>query len=172
MAEINEQQLLELAKKAAIEGGAEIMEVYQSEFEVVKKEDQSPLTIADQRSNEVIEKLLKPSGIPILSEEGIHSSFEERKSFTYLWIVDPLDGTKEFVKKNGEFTVNIALVENGIPILGVIYVPVKKWMYFGSSAGSFREVGGSREKLPLNIKKEVFTAWFNFKLINGFSLLI
>ena len=76
MAEINEQQLLELAKKAAIEGGAEIMEVYQSEFEVVKKEDQSPLTIADQRSNEVIEKLLKPSGIPILSEEGIHSSFE------------------------------------------------------------------------------------------------
>ena len=71
----------------------------QSEFEVVEKEDQSPLTIADQRSNEVIEKLLKPSGIPILSEEGIHSSFEERKSFTYLWIVDPLEGTKEFVKK-------------------------------------------------------------------------
>ena len=158
MAEINEQQLLELAKKAAIEGGAEIMEVYQSEFEVVKKEDQSPLTIADQRSNEVIEKLLKSSGIPILSEEGIHSSFEERKSFTYLWIVDPLDGTKEFVKKNGEFTVNIALVENGIPILGVIYVPVKKWLYFGSSAGSYREVGDSREKLPLNIKKDVFTA--------------
>ena len=158
MAEVNEQQLLYLAKKAAIAGGAEIMEVYQGDFEVVKKEDQSPLTIADQRSNEVIEKLLKSSGIPILSEEGIHSSFEERKSFTYLWIVDPLDGTKEFVKKNGEFTVNIALVENGIPILGVIYVPVKKWMYFGSSAGSYREVGDSREKLPLNIKKDVFTA--------------
>ena len=89
MAEINEQQLLDLAKKAAIAGGAEIMEVYQGEFEVVEKEDQSPLTIADQRSNEVIEKLLKSSGIPILSEEGIHRSFEERKSFTYLWIVDP-----------------------------------------------------------------------------------
>ena len=156
MVEINEQQLLELAKKAAIEGGVEIMEVYQSEFEVVEKEDQSPLTIADQRSNEVIEKLLKPSGIPILSEEGIHSSFEERKSFTYLWIVDPLDGTKEFVKKNGEFTVNIALVEMEFHI-GWIY-PVKKWMYFGSSAGSYREVGDSREKLPLNIRKDVFTA--------------
>ena len=158
MAEINEQELLDLAKKAAIAGGGEIMEVYQGEFEVVEKEDQSPLTIADQRSNEVIEKLLKSSGIPILSEEGIHRSFEERKSFTYLWIVDPLDGTKEFVKRNGEFTVNIALVENGIPILGVIYVPTRKWMYFGSSSGSYREARDSIVKLPLNIKKDVFTA--------------
>ena len=158
MAEINEQQLLDLAKQAAIAGGAEIMEVYQGDFEVVEKEDKSPLTIADQRSNEVIEKLLKSSGIPILSEEGIHRSFEERKSFTYLWIVDPLDGTKEFVKRNGEFTVNIGLVENGIPILGVIYVPTRKWMYFGSSSGSYRELKGSREKLPFNIKKDVFTA--------------
>ena len=158
MAEINEEQLLELAKKAAIAGGAEIMEVYRGDFKVVEKEDQSPLTIADQRSNEVIEKLLNASGIPILSEEGIHSSFEERKSFTYLWIVDPLDGTKEFVKRNGEFTVNIALVENGTPILGVIYVPVKKWIYYGSSAGSYKELDGLIDKLPILKEKNVFTA--------------
>ena len=158
MAEINEQQLLDLAKKAAIAGGVEIMEVYQGEFEVVKKDDQSPLTIADQRSNEVIEKLLKSSEIPILSEEGIHGSFEERKSFTYLWIVDPLDGTKEFVKRNGEFTVNIALVENGIPILGVIYVPVKKVLYFASDQGAYKKVGDQIEKLPNNKKKKNFVA--------------
>ena len=129
------------------------MEVYQGDFEVVKKDDQSPLTIADQRSNEVIEKLLKSSGIPILSEEGIHGSFEERKSFTYLWIVDPLDGTKEFVKRNGEFTVNIALVENGIPILGVIYVPVKNGCILGRPLDHLEKWGNQEKNYRLTLKR-------------------
>ncbi|WP_223881908.1 3'(2'),5'-bisphosphate nucleotidase CysQ [Niallia endozanthoxylica] len=126
--------------KAAYEAGQKILEVYDTDFQVETKEDASPLTLADQKSHEMIVKHLEqlyPS-IPILSEEGQHLPFEERKKWETLWIVDPLDGTKEFVNRNGEFTVNIALAHNQKPILGVIYVPVKDEMYFSNQLGAFK----------------------------------
>lgn len=97
-----------------------------NDFDIEYKADNSPLTIADKTSDATIEKHLKSTPYPILTEEKKALPFEERKKWEKLWIVDPLDGTKEFIKRNGEFTVNIALVENGLPTLGVIYVPIKK----------------------------------------------
>ena len=133
------KNLLETAITAAIEAGEKILEVYEKDFDVEFKADESPLTRADLASHTVITRHPAPPGIPILSEEGRDPPYEERKSWPRLWIVDPLDGTKEFVKRNGEFTVNIALVEEGKPVLGVIYIPVLKTLYFGSEAtGSVR----------------------------------
>lgn len=121
------------AAKAALKGGIEILEVYNNETAQVQiKGDDSPLTQADTRAHRAIMKILEPTGIPVLSEEGKHLSFEERENWSQLWIVDPLDGTKEFIKRNGEFTVNIALVENGRPIMGVVYVPVTGELYSGT----------------------------------------
>ena len=120
------------AAEAALKGGIEILEVYNNETaQVQTKGDDSPLTQADTRAHHAIMKILEPTGIPVLSEEGKHLPFEERVNWSQLWIVDPLDGTKEFIKRNGEFTVNIALVENGRPILGVVYVPVTGELYLG-----------------------------------------
>src|SRR5690606_2768653 len=127
--------LLATALKAALEAGTEILKVYETNFNVETKDDNSPLTQADKNANAVINKYLKTTGIPIISEENRQLDFSERKVWTCCWIVDPLDGTKEFIKRNGEFTVNIALVENGDPILGVIYVPVSKELYFTSEDG-------------------------------------
>ncbi|MEZ4779886.1 MAG: 3'(2'),5'-bisphosphate nucleotidase CysQ [Flavobacteriaceae bacterium] len=121
---------LEIAIKAAIEGGKEILKVYHTHFSVEIKEDDSPLTLADKNANAVINTFLKQTNFPIISEENKQIDFSERKNWDTCWIVDPLDGTKEFVKRNGEFTVNIALVKAGKPILGVIYVPVSKELYF------------------------------------------
>ena len=133
---------LDLAVKAALLAGEEILKVYydeSSDFGVEKKADNSPLTIADKLSNEVICNELKSSCLPILSEEIKNNPYDERKDWDSVWIVDPLDGTKEFIKRNGEFTVNIALVKEGTPILGVIYIPVKKTLYFGAkSEGSYK----------------------------------
>lgn len=125
-------QLLATAIKASLEAGKEILKVYNSNFSFENKEDNSPLTLADKNAHKTISKYLSKTSTPILSEEGKHASFEERKTWKTLWIVDPLDGTKEFIKRNDEFTVNIALVENGVPILGVIYIPVSATLFFGS----------------------------------------
>ena len=125
-----------LAIKAALQAGDAIMDVYTTDFIVEMKEDDSPLTIADRNANRIINGYLKKTSIPIISEENVQIEFSERKNWTNCWIVDPLDGTKEFIKRNGEFTVNIALVENGVPLLGVIYVPVSKTLYFTSEDGS------------------------------------
>src|SRR6056300_783429 len=122
-----------IAIQASLDGGAAILEVYHNETtEVELKGDESPLTQADLRSNAAIMNWLEQSQHPVLSEEGKHLTFDERKHWSMLWIVDPLDGTKEFIKRNGEFTVNIALVENGRPILGVVYVPVTGELYLGT----------------------------------------
>ena len=121
---------LEIAIKASIEAGKEILKVYHSHFSVEVKDDNSPLTLADKNANAVINSFLAKTSYPIISEENRQIDFSERKTWNTCWIVDPLDGTKEFVKRNGEFTVNIALVEAGKPILGVIYVPVTKELYF------------------------------------------
>ena len=121
-----------IATQATLDAGKEILEVYNNEETLVDyKGDNSPLTQADTRAHLAIVNLLDATGIPILSEEGKHLPYEDRKHWTTLWIVDPLDGTKEFIKRNGEFTVNIALVQEGSPILGVVYVPVSGELYLG-----------------------------------------
>lgn len=127
----------------SVKAGNAILEVYNSEnFGVEIKSDNSPLTKADKVSNEIIEKGLKKLSpdIPILSEEGKEIPFEKRKNWKQFWLVDPLDGTKEFIKRNGEFTVNIALIENNTPAFGVIYVPLTGEIYYGGpSYGSWKD---------------------------------
>ena len=125
------QKLVKLAIDAAIDGGVKIMEVFNSEkFNVMLKKDFSPLTEADLKSNEIIKKYLEKSKLPILSEEEKSIPYKKRKDWEIFWLVDPLDGTKEFIKKKGEFTVNIALIEKNKPMAGVIYVPFSKDLYF------------------------------------------
>lgn len=130
------RSLLATSVQAAIKAGAEILKVYETNFNVEHKSDNSPLTQADKNANEVINTFLKTTGIPIISEENKQLDYSERRHWTRCWIVDPLDGTKEFIKRNGEFTVNIALVEAGSPVLGVIYVPVSKELYFTTALGT------------------------------------
>jgi 3'(2'), 5'-bisphosphate nucleotidase len=126
------EALLLPAIQAAVQAGYAILDVYETEFEVEHKADQSPLTLADKKAHEIITAHLQPFGIPILSEEGRDIAYSERNAWPQLWIVDPLDGTKEFVKRNGEFTVNIALIEAHQPVMGVIYLPVKDTLYIGA----------------------------------------
>tara|TARA_B100000767_G_scaffold217744_1_gene205488 strand:+ start:877 stop:1668 length:792 start_codon:yes stop_codon:yes gene_type:complete len=163
---MNFKELLIKAINASIEGGHAIMDVYDSNFIVEHKDDKSPLTMADKNCNEVIEYYLLGTKIPFLSEEGTKITYSTRKDWEYSWLVDPLDGTKEFVKRNGEFTVNIALICNGNPIMGVIYVPVKEELYFameglGSYKVSINSVIQSLEtlislsdSLPIDYKRE------------------
>jgi 3'(2'), 5'-bisphosphate nucleotidase len=158
--------MIEIKKiiETAIEAGTAIIEIYNSDdFNVEIKSDDSPLTRADLAAHNLIkEKLISlyPS-IPILSEEGKDISYEDRKNWNRFWLVDPLDGTKEFIKKNGEFTVNIALIENNEPTLGIIYAPAYNnninnsgsfpgVLYYGEKEiGSFKQVaGGEIIKLP------------------------
>ncbi len=121
---------LKTAVKAAVDGGAAIMEIYaQDDLGVEYKDDKSPLTLADKKCNDVINDYLTKTEFPIISEENKQLDYKDRKDWDTCWIVDPLDGTKEFVKRNGEFTVNIALVKQGKPVLGVIYVPDTKELY-------------------------------------------
>ncbi len=120
------KQLLELAQHAALEAGKAIMEVYAQPFEVYTKDDDSPVTQADLRASNIIKEILKPTGIPFVSEEDLPP---DRSQFNRYWLVDPLDGTVEFVNRNGEFTVNIALIDNKQPVLGVIYAPVMDKMW-------------------------------------------
>ena len=121
---------LKTAIKASLEAGIEIMKVYESDdFNIEIKGDDSPLTQADKNANDVINSYLIQTEIPIISEENKQTDYEVRENWDTCWVVDPVDGTKEFIKRNGEFTVNIALVTNGKPVLGVIYVPVTKTLY-------------------------------------------
>lgn len=127
------KKLLKTTIDASIDAGEEVCKIYKDEFDISYKDDKSPLTIADTRSNEIIHSYLDKTQIPILSEEGKFIPYEARKKWESFWIVDPLDGTKEFIKRNGEFTINIALIKRKKPVLGVIYVPVQKSLYFASS---------------------------------------
>jgi 3'(2'), 5'-bisphosphate nucleotidase len=163
---MNFKELLLKAINASIKGGHAIMEVYASDFAVEHKEDKSPLTLADKNCNDVIEMCLKDTEIPFLSEEGAKISYVDRKDWEYSWLVDPLDGTKEFVKRNGEFTVNIALIHNGTPIMGVIYVPVKEELYFAlEGLGAYKmsrntiidnleDLITKSDKLPINYNRD------------------
>lgn len=132
----------------ALEAGNTIMEIYNREFSIGYKDDKSPLTEADLSSNDVIIKALEKYNIPIMSEEGKMISYRDRKDWEYYWCIDPIDGTKEFIKKNGEFTVNIALIHKETPILGVVYAPALKDMYKAKKGeGAFK----NGEKLPLEV---------------------
>lgn len=125
------ENLLKTAIEASVLGGREIMKYYlQEDIRTEVKSDSSPLTVADKKANEVINSHLKSSGIPIISEENEEIPYQERKGWVNCWIVDPLDGTKEFINRNGEFTVNIALVYRGEPKLGVIFAPALALLYF------------------------------------------
>ncbi|NRD23244.1 3'(2'),5'-bisphosphate nucleotidase CysQ [Winogradskyella litoriviva] len=161
---------LKIAITAAIEAGKEILKIYHSEdFEVELKADKSPLTKADVASHNVIMTHLKSTNIPVLSEEGKSIAYNERKNWNKLWIVDPIDGTKEFIKRNGEFTVNIALIENQKTVAGVIYVPVLNDLYFSTiEIGAFKvkvnledyktdNLIRSGKKLPLEREDKTFT---------------
>jgi 3'(2'), 5'-bisphosphate nucleotidase len=141
------EPLLFTALRAAARAFPEILSVYGESFAVDVKEDLSPVTEADRRSNRAISaELSENSPYPILSEEGGRIPFETRRSWRRFWVVDPLDGTKEFVKRNGEFTINIALVEGQVPILGVVYAPLPDLLYFaweggGPRSGAYRLEG-------------------------------
>ena len=142
-----EEQLLLTAIKAALWAGEDILAVYHdptSDFGIERKADNSPLTKADKEAHQRIKTMLQPLGIPMLSEEGEHLDHTERAAWDTLWIVDPLDGTKEFIKRNGEFTVNIALVRQSTPTIGVIYVPVQQVLYFASpETGAWKMTGAN-----------------------------
>ncbi len=129
------EKLLSLAVQASRLAGDAIMEVYAQPFEVYTKDDASPVTQADLRASNLIKEILKPTGLPFVSEEDLPP---DRSKFGRYWLVDPLDGTAEFVKRNGEFTVNIALIENKRPVLGVIYAPTlnKLWTSLPSNLPS------------------------------------
>lgn len=143
MSEINLKELTALAKEASLKAGKAILEIYNLvDLGIELKGDNSPLTLADQAAHKVIVSYLKKTDLPILSEEGRDIPYEERKNWEYFWMVDPLDGTKEFIKKNGEFTVNIALIHKNVPIMGVVYSPVLKWLYWGNAEeGAWKQEG-------------------------------
>jgi len=133
---------LRLAILAAINAGKEILKVYVEEHEVEFKPDKSPITLADKNSHKTIVEGLKDSGLPVLSEEGKTIPYQDRSKWDLFWLVDPLDGTVEFIKRNGEFTVNIALISLDTPVLGVVYVPVTGILYFASE-----EIGSYKVKI-------------------------
>lgn len=147
---MNYNNLLHQAIIASVLAGNEILKIYDTNFSVEIKDDKSPLTLADKNASEKIIDFLSPLKIPVLSEEGKHDDFTIRKQWDKLWIVDPLDGTKEFVKRNGEFTVNIALVENNLPNIGVIYAPVLNDIYFASKELGAYKINGDDFKLLKN----------------------
>jgi 3'(2'), 5'-bisphosphate nucleotidase len=145
------KKVVEIAQKA----GDKIMEIYESrDFGVETKSDESPLTKADLAANEIITiELKKISDLDIVSEEGNHETSNDK-----FWLVDPLDGTKEFIKRNGEFTVNIALIEQGKPVLGVVYAPAKKLLYYGSErAGAFKIENNEKVQIKSIYRGEVPT---------------
>ncbi len=137
--------------KIARDAGHAIMKIYgEDDFQVETKDNESPLTIADKTGNDIICDALKKLDVqyPIVSEENKEIAYEERKNFTYSWLVDPLDGTKEFIKRNGEFTVNVALIHNGTPVMGVVYAPVMDEMYYAwKDGGAYMEKGGDVTQL-------------------------
>ena len=141
----------------AVDAGAEILDVYAGEFEVAVKDDGSPLTLADRRAHDLIDQRLRrlDPGIPVLSEESGATAFAQRRRWKRFWLVDPLDGTREFVKRSDEFTVNIALVEGNRPVMGVVYAPVTGVSFYaaaaGVGAGAFKR-GADGKPAPIRVR--------------------
>jgi len=156
---IEKNNLLLKVCNIAIKAGEEILKYYTEDIHVTHKDDSSPLTKADLASNKIIMNALQQldSTIPILSEESL-VEWKERKNWTKYWLVDPLDGTKEFIKQNGEFTVNIALIENNKPILGVIFTPVKFDLYFAQKNYGSYKINSSSKLINLKEAVKIFVA--------------
>ena len=156
---IEKNNLLLKVCNIAIKAGEEILKYYTEDIHVTHKDDSSPLTKADLASNKIIMNALQQLDrtIPILSEESL-VEWKERKNWTKYWLVDPLDGTKEFIKQNGEFTVNIALIENNKPILGVIYTPVKFDLYFAQKNYGSYKINSSSKLINLQEAEKIFVA--------------
>ena len=169
-------QFIHIFFKSAAHAGKEILAIYnEGDFNVKLKEDSSPLTIADVASHTVIRKELSRifPDVPQMSEEGKSIPYAERKHWDMYFCIDPLDGTKEFIKRNGEFTINLALIKNQRPVVGVVYIPVKDILYIGgidigsykihnfsdtyTESSSFTSLNKSIEKLPSSNEKNVFT---------------
>ena len=156
---IEKNNLLLKVCNIAIKAGEEILKYYTEDIHVTHKDDSSPLTKADLASNKIIMNALQQLDrtIPILSEESL-VEWKERKNWTKYWLVDPLDGTKEFIKQNGEFTVNIALIENNKPILGVIFTPVKFDLYFAQKNYGSYKINSSSKLINLQEAEKIFVA--------------
>ena len=158
---------INVALDAAVLAGEKIMEVYNaSEYiDFKSKNDNSPLTIADKKSHDTIVNMLKKTGTHIISEESESIDYQIRKKWKEYWLIDPLDGTKEFIKKNGEFTVNIALIKNNSPFIGIVYCPVKKILYWNdSNKNVFKKIIG-KEKKQLNKRKKIDQVKKNLRVI-------
>lgn len=171
MSEDSYEEWAEEAIKAAFKAGEKTLKVYEGDHEVETKDDKSPLTLADRQAHEAIKKRLQASELPLLSEEGQETPYTERAAWKRFWMIDPLDGTKEFIKKNGEFTINIALIEEGSPSIGVILAPVLDELYFAiPGKGAFKqseafehrpksvqELMESADQLPYQLNRDKFT---------------
>ncbi|MCC8197717.1 MAG: 3'(2'),5'-bisphosphate nucleotidase CysQ [Tannerellaceae bacterium] len=150
---------LYIAIRSAVDAGQAIMDIYTDpdpDFEVERKADNSPLTIADRAAHQLLFSALSLTNFPILSEERKEIPYKQRAKWKTFWLLDPLDGTKEFIKKNGEFTVNIALIHEGVPVLGVIYVPVRKELYFAEgTTGAYKltEIDSASQPAINDIRK-------------------
>ena len=154
-------QVIKYLKKIIKEANEKIIDIYDNyDFKVEIKSDNSPLTIADKKSNEIIINGLKEVNkmlnmdIPIISEENKVTEFDKRKNWEYCWLVDPLDGTKEFIKKNGEFTTNIGLVKNNRVIFGIVGVPVQKLIYYGGIEIESIKCNYDDESVKINTNKD------------------
>ena len=157
------KEALSVAIRASLQAGSAIIDIYESadDLEIQKKDDDSPLTRADRAAHEVISDILIGASSSItphlLSEEGRDIPYEERKNWEYFWLVDPLDGTKEFINRNGEFTVNIALIRKDRPVLGVVYVPVKQTLYYAAEGIGAYRFGNSEKVKSEAVKSEEFS---------------
>ena len=162
---MKDHQLFKKLTDIAVSAGDAVMQFYSADYEVEFKKDKSPLTAADKAAHDIITTTLKSVSFrgetcPVVSEEGVIPPYDVRKNWGYFWLIDPLDGTKEFISGNGEFTVNIALIGGDSPVLGVVYLPVDRILYFGGREwGSFRAMAAGsglaeKVKLPLDIKRD------------------
>ena len=155
------EEWIDILLKAVYEASAEIMKVYSTPFEVIRKADHSPVTQADKNSSTILHRYISPLGYPIVSEEEVKPPYEERKDAELLWLIDPLDGTKEFVKKNDEFCICIALIQNQAPIFGMIASPVEQEVIFGGKdMGAYKIpfffffIFDPKQKLELSIPEQ------------------
>ena len=161
------EQLIESIVAISHQAGDKIMDIYQNDFAVYEKSDKSPLTEADLAAhNCIVQGLSQVSQLPILSEESADISWQERNTWDTYWLVDPLDGTKEFIKKNGEFTVNIALIKDGVPVFGVVYAPVLEQTYVGIlGQGAYKITAG----VKVDITPKAWTKGETWKIVGSRS---
>lgn len=167
-----EQNLLDLAMTSVKKSAEVILQVYQSgDFQVEAKSDHSPLTIADRDSHNIIASMLASTGLPLLSEEGKSIEHKARMSWPKFWLIDPLDGTKEFLKRNGDFTVNIALIDNGFPVLGVIGIPVTGEIYFAVKGSGAYKIDATSTVVKLKARTRVSVGDRGLRVVSSRSHL-